>query len=115
MNNPMDTPIESLVKLYKLSEEVHSMIVMTKVAGISKGLMVPEELEQMTVKQESISDLTSEMLFSMLGIKPEEQKKRDKLFKIMESIEDTEVIVKEFIKALTNREEEDSEEPESIE
>lgn len=116
MNNPFDNAIERLVRIYKNSKETHDITVMTKISGISKGLMVPEELEQTITKMETIMEISSGMVFFLVGIRPFEQKKKEKAFNTMESMEDCEAIVRELISISTSHEKgEDNEEPESIE
>ena len=113
MNNLDDLILlQTLIRIYKSCDSANEISVMTKISGISRGLMVPEMLEKNITETEEAIDMTTELIFCILSISTWQQKKREKVFRIMDSNEDIEYISNRLIEL---SKEEINEEPESIE
>ena len=104
--------LQTLIRIYKSCNSAHEISVMTKISGISKGLMVPEMLEKNIAETEEAIDMTTELIFCILNISTWQQKEREEAFRIMDSNEDIEYISNKLTQL---SKEEINEKPESIE
>ena len=90
--------LQTLIKIYKTSNDAYDINVTTKISGIARGLIVPENLEKTTKGLEEVMEMTSELIFSMIGISIWQESKREKAFEIILSLDDIENISDKLIK-----------------
>lgn len=90
--------LQTLIKIYKASNDAYDINVTTKISGIARGLIVPENLEKTTKNLEEVMEMTSELIFSMIGISMWQDSKREKTFEIILSSNNIENISEKLIK-----------------
>ena len=92
------TLLQTFIKIYKVSNDAYDINVTTKISGIARGLIVPENLEKTTKSLEEVMEMTSELIFSMIGISMWQESKREKAFEIILSSNNIENISEKLIK-----------------
>ena len=92
------TLLQTFIKIYKASNDAYDINVTTKISGIARGLIVPENLEKTTKNLEEVMEMTSELIFSMIGISMWQESKREKAFEIILSSNNIENISEKLIK-----------------
>lgn len=99
--------LQTLIKIYKTSNDAYDINVTTKISGIARGLIVPENLEKTTKNLEEVMEMTSELIFSMIGISIWQESKREKVFEIILSSSNIENISEKLIKISEENDESD--------
>lgn len=99
--------LQTLIKIYKASNDAYDINVTTKISGIARGLIVPENLEKTTKNLEEVMEMTSELIFSMIGISMWQDSKREKAFEIILSSSNIENISEKLIKISEENDESD--------